>query len=193
MAKCEWCGKNTEELKMHTDAIGDVYNICNNCEQVANTFRCRKCNSLVDSTLMIKGLCTTCIQVDMHNKSKRREEIRMGVDRDMVEPLASALELSDEDYEKWLTMDNTYTPDDLKRSKELRYIWIMVKLNSVGEYDNEVIKENFNDIEELLNRNFSKLIGNKCKVIIGNNSDNRKIIRGSEVIDYVNQSYILKA
>lgn len=193
MAKCEWCGRSTSELKMHTDAIGDVYNICDKCDLVANTFRCRKCNNIVDSSLMIKGLCTTCVQVDMHNKSKKREEIRMGVDMDMSEPLSSGLELSDEDYERWMTMDRTYTPEDLKKSKELRYIWIMVKLNSVGEYDNEVIKNNFNDIEELLDRNFSKLIGNKCRVIIGNNSENRKIIRSSEVIDYLNQSYILKA
>jgi hypothetical protein len=81
----------------------------------------------------------------------------------------------------------------MKSSKELKRIWIMVKFNASGIYDNSVISENLVAIETLLERNFSKLIGNKCNIIIGNTSEQRKIVRNSEVIDYEDEVYILKA
>ena len=193
MVKCEWCGKNTNKTNVHIDGLGDTHNICDECKNDASVFRCRKCKMERDSAIMINGVCTYCMQVQVYNKCKKQEEIRMGVDKDMLEPLISELELSDEDYERWLTMGNAYTPNDLKKSKELRYIWILVKLNSVGGYSNDVVRKHFNDIEELLDRNFSKLIGNKCRLIIGDNSANRRIIRDSAVIDYINQSYIVEA
>lgn len=190
MSKCEWCGRLVDELHIHTDAIGDNHSICNNCLQDVEDCVCRKCGNPVDPSLMINGLCTTCIQADMKIKSKRREEVRMGVDVGMYDCITSDVEFTEDEYERWLTMGKTFSPEDMS-IKELRNLWIMVKLNAAGIYDREVVAKNFSNIEALLDRNFSKLIHNKCRIVIGNTADTRRIVRSSRVIDYENEVYIL--
>lgn len=191
MHKCEWCGR-TVELVQYKDAIGEVHNICKSCKTKVDSCKCRKCGTIVDPNMMIDGLCTNCIQVKMRDKSRKREEAMMGVDSD---PFLEAreLQMTNEDYERWLTFDSTYSPKDMKESRELRRLWILVKLNAVGIYDNELISNNFVNIELLLNRNFSKLVNNKCKIVIDNSSEVRKVIRNSDVIDYEYKVYILQA
>ena len=190
---CDFCGASKENLFPYRDAIGSNYNICEDCKDKVDSCVCRKCGSIVDPSFMIKGLCTNCIQADIHESSKRKEEARLGVS---IEPddsiIASDIEFSDEDYENWLTMGNTFTPSDMKSSVELRWIWILVKLNAAGVYDNKVILENFPDIEELLDRSFTRLLNNKCRILIGNTPELRQKVRESTVIDYKNQVYILK-
>lgn len=189
MSKCEWCGK-IAELEQYKDAIGDVHKVCKSCKTKVDNHKCRKCGTLVDPNMMIDGLCTNCIQVKMRDKSRKREEARLGVDS---EPFTSEMRLTDEDYEKWLTFEPSYSPKDMKESKELRRLWILVKLNAAGIYDNQLISKNFTNIEMLLDRNFSKLVNNKCKITIDRNSETRKVIRNSEIIDYEDSVYILKA
>jgi hypothetical protein len=189
MGKCEWCGKNVETLEIYTDAIGEIHNICSKCKEKVDSCLCRKCGVPTDPSMMINGLCMNCVQADIKERSKRKEEARLGVDSQLLESIT----FTDKDYEQWLTFGKTFSPSDMKSSKELKRIWIMVKFNASGIYDNSVISENLVAIETLLDRNFSKLIGNKCNIIIGNTSEQRKIVRNSEVIDYEDEVYILKA
>lgn len=192
MNKCEWCGKVKDTLEMYTDAIGETHSICTECKEKVDSCQCRKCGNPTDPNMMINGLCTTCVQVYLMEKSKKQEEVRMGVDRSMVESITSEVVLTDKDYEHWLTMGKTFSPENMS-NKELRRIWIMVKFNAAGVYDGRVISDNLADIETLLDRNFSKLIGNKCRLLIGNDSESRRIVRQSTVIDYENEVYILQA
>ena len=193
MNKCEWCGKVSDSLEIYTDAIGDNHSICSNCKKSVDECECRKCGTITDPNMMIDGLCTNCIQASIKEKSKRKEEVRLGVDRGLLDTITSDLTFTDADYEKWLTFGKSFSSDNMKNSKELRRIWIMVKFNAAGIYDNKVISENFSDIEVLLDRNFSKLINNTCKILIGNTGEARRIVRNSEVIDYENEVFILKA
>lgn len=193
MGKCEWCNKE-DELQSYTDAIGKTYNICNNCyTKVVENYTCRKCGNMVDPMLIINGLCTNCVQLDMQNKSRKQEEVRMGVDRNMLGTIISDVEFTDDEYERWMTMGSTYSSTDMKNNKTLRRLWIMVKLNSAGIYNEKIISDNFKYIETILDRNLSKLVNNKCKIIIGETSEARKIIRSSEVIDFEESVYIIKA
>jgi len=192
MKTCQWCGKITDDLKEYTDALDNTYQVCAECFQGTEDCICRKCGSTVDPSFMINGLCTNCIQADMKLKSKRQEEARMGIDTDLTNVLSSDLELTDKDYEKWMTMGKAFSPDNMK-SVELRRLWIMVKLNATGIYDNEIISKNFTDIEVLLDRSFSKLVNNKCKILIGSTAETRKLVRESTVIDYEKEVYIIKA
>ncbi|MBO5388637.1 MAG: hypothetical protein J6A59_10935 [Lachnospiraceae bacterium] len=193
MSKCEWCGKISNDLVIYTDAIGDNKSICAECKKSVDACECRKCGTITDPNMMIDGLCTNCVQVNLQMKSKRKEEVRLGVDRGMLENITSEMTFTDEDYERWLTMGKTFSSENMKDSRELRRIWIMVKFNAAGIYDGKVISDNFSDIETLLDRNFSKLINNTCKILIGNTGEARKVVRQSTVIDYENQVYILKA
>jgi hypothetical protein len=142
---------------------------------------------------MIDGLCTNCIQVNIREKSKKQEEVRLGVDRQLLDNITSDLTFTDADYEKWITLGKSFSSDSMRDSKELRRIWIMVKFNAAGIYDNNVIADNFKDIEALLDRNFSKLINNTCRILIGNTGEARRIVKNSTVIDYENEVYILKS
>jgi hypothetical protein len=192
MNKCEWCGKTTDSLNSVTDAYGDIYHICNKCNEKNKSHECIKCGSLTEFS--IKGLCTNCYQAVLHKKEVRKEEALSGVgDVDFSNSASSELEFTDADYERWVTMGKAYSPNDIKKSVELRRIWIIVKLNAAGVKDNKVIEDNFANIETLLNRSFSKLINNKCTLIIATTPENKRKIKTGEVIDYEKEVYILKA
>jgi hypothetical protein len=193
MAKCAWCGKNFEELEEYIDAIGQHYSICKDCKKSVDEFECRKCGRPTDPGMMVNGLCMTCVQADLKEKSKRREEVMMGVDMDAINELSSGVTLTNDDYDRWMTMGKAFTPNDMKNSRELRRLWIMVKFNAAGVYDNETITKNLADVETLLDRNFSKLIGNKCRLLIANDAEKRREVRQNKVIDYENETYILQA
>lgn len=193
MGKCEWCGKQVGELLNYTDALGDVHFICKDCMKSVDGCECRKCSATVDTSMMINGLCTNCIQAELMVKSKKREEARIGVDKGFIDTVSSELTLTDQDYERWMTLGKSFSPADMKNSRELRRMWVMVKFNAAGIYDGETISKHSPDIEKLLDRNFSKLVGNKCRILIANTAETRKIVRQYEVIDYENEAYILKA
>ena len=192
VSRCKWCGKITNELTLYRDAIGEEHNICSSCLENAENNKCRKCGVITDSLLILDGLCTTCVQVKINEQSRRKEEARMGVDRELTDSIISELELTDEDYEQWLTMGKTFSDSDMANSVELKRIWIMVKLNASGIYDNDVIGDNIEDIESLLDRNFSKLVRRKCKLLIALTPQDRQLIRESNVVDYENKVYILE-
>lgn len=185
MNKCEWCGKTAEKLNSITDEYGDIYHICDKCNTANTNHECIKCGSLI--TFGIKGMCTTCYQVKMNSMEKRKEEALSGV----VE--TDGLEFTDNEYEQWLTMGRTFTPNDIKKSRELRRIWIIVKLSAAGITDTNLISENFSDIEKVLDRSFSKLINNKCKLLLSTNAESRKAIKKGNIIDNEHLVYILEA
>ena len=171
MQKCEWCGKKTEDIIEYTDALGDRHLVCKECYKSVEDCECRKCGETVDSSMMINGLCMNCVQADIMVKSKKREEARMGVDSDILDTMSEEVSITKSDYEKWMTMGKTFSSKDMQKSKELRRIWIMVKLNATGVYDTTVISKHIGDIEKILDRNLSKLVGNKCRVLIANNAE----------------------
>lgn len=185
MNRCEWCGKAAEKLNSITDEYGDKYNICSSCEVSNRNHECIKCGNLI--TFGIKGMCTTCYQVKMNDLERRKEEALNGV------PETSALSFTDEEYEQWLTMGNAYSPADIQKSRELRRIWIIVKLGAAGITDAELISENFKDIEVLLNRCFTKLIHNKCRLLLSVDDTSRKAIKAGNIIDSEKSVYIIEA
>lgn len=199
MGKCDWCGHESDNLIKHMDAIGDAYNICEECnKKVVLGCACRKCGNVGDPSMMVNGLCVSCVQVEMVNKSKKQEDARRGLGLDVIHEIyerqGGEVELTDEDYEQWMTFRvRPSAPKlDIMKSMELKRLWILIKLNATGVYDTDVIADNFKNIEALLDRNFTKLIGNRCRIIIADTPEMRKVVRESEVIDYNDKVYIIK-
>lgn len=192
MQRCEWCGKRVEDHINYVDAIGDSHIVCKECYKTVENCECRKCGDAIDNSMMINGLCMTCIQADMMVKSKKKEEARLGVDNNIEEEMSSEIAITNADYEKWLTIGNTFSPNDMKTNKELRRLWIMVKLNMTGVYEPEVISKHIGDIESILDRNLSKLVGKTCRFIIADTAEKRKFVRQQEVLDYEREIYIVK-
>ena len=185
-SKCDWCKKSSNNLNEHIDSLRNINYICEDCMKKIKEHKCRKCEALTDSMFEIQGLCMNCYQAELYKINKRKEAVRLGVDSEIAQCLTSDLEFTDADYEHWVTMGKTYSIDDAKNSVELRRMWILIKLNSTGLYDQDIILKNFKDIEILLDRNLSKLVNKKCKIIIGNSAETRAMIRQSDVLDMEN-------
>ena len=190
MAKCSWCGKVTAKPQV-IEAMDGSHRVCTSCAEKFNNNQCRKCGTTVSTDLLIQGMCMTCFQLQLNEKAKRQEEIARGVDREALDIIKSEVVFTDEDYEQWLTMGKAFSPDDMKNSRELRRLWILVKLNASGVYDGTVISDNVADIETLLDRNLQKLINRRCRIVIANNSKLRREVLQETVIDYEGQVYIL--
>ena len=193
MTKCEWCGKKVKSLNVVNDAFEDtVSNICDDCKKKLEAHECIKCGS--KQGIIIRGMCTKCYQSVMYEKQVKKEEVLSGLSSVDDEGItSSSMEFTDDEYEKWMSMGKTYSHKDIKESAELRRIWIMVKLAAVGITDKDVIDSHIEIIEELIDRCFSKLVNNKCRLIIVQDSETRKIARRAEVIDYIDDVFILKA
>ena len=140
----------------------------------------------------IQGKCETCYQLEMVERQKRQSEVQQGLVDFDDEVNERQVKITESDFQKWLTMSNTFKPSDLARSIELKRLWIFVKLRLAGIYDNDVINENMGDLEILLNRCFSKLVGNKCRLFIVSTSRDMQRIKRDEIIDFEGNSYILK-
>lgn len=187
MKRCDWCGKISNTLFSYESILGGDVEICENCNDTSRRYECRKCGTIVDPSTLVDGMCLNCVQIEYNKRTKMREELRAGVS-DIV---ASDTEISEEDYDRWMTLGHTFTSNDLKNDAVLRKLWIIVKFNCAGIYDNKIIDDNYCDIEELLDRNLSNLIGKKCKIVIADTPESRKLIKQSDVIDYKNKTYII--
>lgn len=189
MVKCEWCNKRVDKLNNITDSFEmKYYNVCDSCKESVDNSKCIECGEI--SSILIKGRCTRCYQALEYKKQKQSEEAIAGVSD--VDNITDNMEFTEDEYERWITQRKTYSPNDIKNSAELKRIWIMVKLMSTGLTDQKVIDNHIDDIETLIDRCFSKLINNKCRLIIANSSEARKLIRSSRVIDHLNDVVIIE-
>lgn len=204
MAKCNWCGRNVKALDVVTDSLGEVSNICPSCKKSHDAHECIRCGNVSD--LLFKGKCMNCVQVDNYKKQMKQDEVALGVssmddieednqiDTEMAKKsnYCADLDLSDEEYDNWMTMGNTVSPKDIKGDPQLRRVWLIVKLNAAG-LPLSAINDYIEDLEKLLDTCFMKLINRKCRIIIANSSENRKLIKSSVVIDYRNDVFIVEA
>lgn len=191
MAKCSWCGRVTAKLQV-VEGVDGSTKVCAACAEKFNNNLCRKCGAPTSTVEMINGLCLSCFQLQLNEKAKRQEEIAVGVDKEALDIIKSEVVFTDEDYEQWLTMGKAFSPDDMQNSRELRRLWILVKLNASGVYDGNVISDNLADIETLLDRNLQKLINRRCRIVVADTAKLRREVVQEPVIDYEGQVYILE-
>lgn len=204
MFKCEWCGRNVKPLETIRDMLGETSNICLNCKRSNDAHECIRCGNVSD--MLFKGKCMSCVQVENYKKQMRQNEVALGIssmedfsDTSRIESemahksgYCAELDISDEEYDNWLTMGKTVSPKDIKGDPQLRRIWLIVKLNAAG-LPLSAINNYIEDLENLLEVCFMKLINHKCKVVIANSTENKKIIKSSNIIDYKNDVYIVSA
>jgi hypothetical protein len=190
MVKCDWCKKEVEAVEDYTDVIGTIRYICKACRETVDNCECRKCGTLTDPSMMIDGLCTTCVQAQIYEKSKLREEVDYG-SQEAIDATGGK-KMTNEDLQIWLTLGNSYSPNDM-RSHEMKRLWIMVKLGTSGITDEKDMPEYIDCMEKMLDRNFTKLIGHRCDVIAAKDSESRKRVRQSKVIDFEKDVYIVEA
>lgn len=198
MIKCKWCKRkvNETEIKEFTDIMGTTVNICESCyEKAVVGSTCIKCGKAVEPTMLMDGLCMSCSQIEMNRKAKEKEELLSGVDSTLASMVTSDMEFTQEDYEHWLTLRDDYRADGPYKNFA-RQSWILVKLSAAGITSETVQANDIESIETLLDRNLSKLIKNKCKLIIVNSAEARRSIFrdpdiGDNILDYDHNVYII--
>lgn len=196
---CDFCGKEAENLKIHTENNVN-YTICDNCFSKVSKHKCIECGRPVDDDMSVyKGRCiAACAQRYMAKQAKQRKEEMLGVNADNPALYDSEngeikLRFTKEDYEKWMTFNpdgRGFNENDFRESMFLRRIWILMKLNAAGYTDNESINENMTDIEDLLEDNIDKIIGQKCKFRIFNGKGDKKALYLGEVLAHKGKVYI---
>lgn len=189
MAKCEWC--NAEgETRAFQDSFGESYYICEDCYKAAKEGICRKCKT--KSKILIKGYCETCIQGINYEQEKAEEEERMGVGLDSIEYAKGVVKLEGKVWEQCLLSSKSVSPEDFKRSRQLRFIWALVKFRAVGIKDEKLINEKFEAVEKMTSRSFDKLVGVHCTMIIANTDELRQWAEEQDIIDKEDDVYILR-
>lgn len=188
MERCDWCKRKTDNITMYTDALKNVYNICEKCDATVKSNHCRKCGTDVDPDFIINGLCTNCVQADAYAKAKSQEEALSGVESSEY---VSDSVFTDDDFEHWMLLSKSFSYDDMKKSQELQYIWVTVKLNAAGIYDQQIISDNMSSIRKLLDANLSKLRGRKCRLVIDCSPKIKDLIHTSTIIAQDGMVYIL--
>jgi len=199
--KCDFCGKKVENLVEYTDVFDSNYNICDECNAKVKTGRCRKCNGILGDAGIL-GLCMNCSQSVIHTEEKKKQDAQQGLGNGGVEVEDGLVvwdKLTDEEFLMFQMIKNSSTNEtpftfrDLEKNKALRYLWIKVKLNASGIFDNETILKYSPEIEELLERNMVGLRGNKCKLLVITNENGRKAAREyGSVIDCTDNILIVK-
>lgn len=196
---CDFCNKESVNLKLHTEH-GVNYTICNECYTKVSKHQCIECGRSVDDEMSVyKGRCiASCAQRYMAKEEAEKREIELGINTDNEALYDSEdgeikLRFTKADYEKWLTFnpDNRgFNENDFRQSMLLRRIWIMMKLTAAGYTDTKSINENMTDIEELLEKNIDKIIGQKCKFRIFNGKGDKKALYLGEVLAHKGKVYI---
>lgn len=184
MGSCDWCGKggNLNYVAMES---GKFF-LCKDCREKLAKSICRKCGEHYD--IGIRGMCLGCAQVDTAKTEKIRNEKSLGVDTESLDDITTDREFTDEDYNNWVTFgQGNFSPDN---RKENRRNWIIAKLLSDG-YNEDSIKKNLRDIEEIININFSDLLNNKAKIVIEPNLHKNEI-RNKVIIARLNKVYLIE-
>ena len=197
---CDFCGKEaSEELRLYNEG-GVNYAICNECLDKIAKHECINCGAkCYDEYSVYKGRCFSCAQLYMKDEAKIKLEDELGVNYDNPALYDSEngevkLRFSQRDYEKWLTFNpdgRGFSEDDFRKSMFMRRIWIMLKLHAAGYTKDDIINENMRDIEDLLEDNLDKIIGQKCKFrIFEGTGDNKRALYLGEVIAHRGKVYL---
>lgn len=190
--KCDWCNKGTDEL-FDFNNFGVISHICKECNDSVQKSECRICHIKISMVTAINGMCNNCFIDNQVDELKEQEEIMLGLGTN--EFTDTGVELSERDVENWLTLrtsKNSFGPADLLKYKQLKKLWIIVKLNAVGIYDDEIINSNMQDIEELVDYNIRNLMNKKCRIIICNTKEDRQTIKESNIICNKGKVYIIE-
>lgn len=182
MGKCQWCSKDTEATAIVQDSYGNKYKVCKSCFKHSKEHKCIKCNK--SSKIIVRGLCSNCYQL-----------VAMKMQRDLdgntIDEGFNIESMNPEEYERWMTMGKSMSPDEIRSNKELQKMWTMLKFKLAGITDATVIQDNFENVLKIIDRSAEKLIGNKCKLAVADSKDKLNKEEQQKIIDSEGKVYII--
>lgn len=152
---------------------------------------CKRCGKSM--AVLVNGLCSKCEQLRMYEINQEKEEKALGVDLESLTEDNLNSEMTDDNYNQWMTMGKTFSPQDMKNSTQLKRMWIVVKLKTSGINDNKLISKYVPYVENILDRSFDKFVNQPCKIIIKATQESEQLIQQSKVIEHENELYIISS
>jgi len=186
MIICEWCGKESAVMK-HIDGVGNEHKICRKCMTRLSNGKCQRCGKSINKFEAVNGKCSACYQLEIRERALAREEEEMGVSEDVLDFKIEKSKMTDEQYSEMLALGTDKNMQNLLQSKVAKRMWIMVKFNEAGIYDNDTISKHFKDVESMMIRSMDKLVNNPCELVI----DSRKL-NGKTIIDSENGAFLVR-
>lgn len=184
---CELCGARVNaDLKEFNDSFGDAVKICKKCYDRVSNSDCFKCGK---KGIQMGGKCATCCQIDAYKRNKKTYE----VENDLGDLADIQTDMTEEQFERWLTGYPIFSFKDMETDPLLRKIWIMTKLRGVGIVDEGIINDHYEDIEAIINNNLKSLKNTHCRMIIAYTPELRKLIRkysGDGILAMQNDVYL---
>lgn len=162
MAKCDICGIEVSSLSIRTDSFGTDYAVCKSCAAKIDNKQCIKCGKQLENGMSISFMCDKCYQSRAYELSKLYDQM----DDISDEQDDTNEELTDAEFDKFLTSGNSFSFEDIENSQELRALWVMFKLSAIGLANNESLSAYFSNAMALLNDHIEELRGHKCEYII---------------------------
>ena len=161
MKYCDWCKRAVANLN-EVENNGSTSKICDSCKSKLDDGICRVCGQPIGMNA-IDGKCLVCIQMDYNESMRKHEEMCLGVDDELQALYGSPLELTDEDYERWMT--TSITGVSAESRKKFRLSWLVSTFDGKFGWTPELLQLRYNAIEKILDRNFSKIIGKRLSLI----------------------------
>lgn len=187
MAKCEWCGADTNKT-YKVLSLGNAYNVCSKCKTAHDDETCIKCNGPIIGQGSLMGMCYSCAQEIYHEKQLKNEEAANGVALELLEAFDNGVEFTEKDYEEWVTFgQGDVTPAYVKRCRQN---WLRMKLVTQGGWSAELVEKHLDDIENLMEKYLSKIMDSKYILVYYDGTNRKQRIR--EFIDKVGNIYLVE-
>jgi len=175
MDKCSWCGEETEKVKVVKDSYSKLYKVCPKCAKKSKSHKCIKCG--VTSNIIMQGYCPNCYQLKVMSSQMQSAGIN-----------SIAGDMSEEQFEKWITSGKSMSLEEINKNPELKKMWVILKLQLAGIKENKDVQNYFGKAIKMVDRSTEKLMGVKCKFIISNNGAG---IDKANIIDSEEDLYIV--
>lgn len=172
MEYCDWCKKSSKSL-VKVSSLGNDYKVCPECHTAFSNGVCRVCGETLGLN-SLEGCCILCAQRDFYEVKKKQEEVSNGLDPEIQKLYSSSSIIDENDFNRWMTFgQGNFTPESQKRNRQN---WIRNKLSTSEFWTPELIELNMDDIEILMDRNFSKIFGRKYVIIYMTESNAYKFV-----------------
>ena len=187
MKYCEWCSDITDKLsEVKSLGTGATYKICDACKEKFENEECIKCGEIIVGK-DIAGKCLDCAVEQSEMEQIQENDVAEGIDPDSLKRYRDAVNVTEDDIERWLVLSVTeYTPEEKRKH---RFNWLKSKLLFRGTWTSELIDENLDDLTAIIDKYSYGLVKNKYDIIYypedtsGKNSKYTIDIKNLEVVD----------
>lgn len=154
---------------------------------------CKRCGCDIDSTNSMNGLCSSCMQLEIHNEQERNAEELMELEDLLNSGVHYGNELTDEECIKVVSEAYAdFGEEQLRNDKGAQGIWVIAQFLKAGIKDNSVVNKYSPDLWYIVRNELDKLIGKNTELHIAGTVEEDEKIRNGKVVASHRDVYLLE-